>query len=186
MLQNKTPENRRPPTGPLGAAEGSTRVTTIVFIALLIDLLGFTLILPLLPSILDHYSKNNVSKNRTLFIQSILPCLSEEGAPPTLYSTSLYLRFHFWIIVTDCALYWEANTWILSSQSCITRQSCLFHRQDEFLQTCDLDESTHCFSSNGRSCVSPQPLNFSWFEVWKYWSPKVWGTDKGNMDNRTE
>uniref|UniRef100_A0A8D2JF25 Major facilitator superfamily (MFS) profile domain-containing protein n=1 Tax=Varanus komodoensis TaxID=61221 RepID=A0A8D2JF25_VARKO len=42
-----------------GPVDGSTRVITIVFIALLIDLLGFTLILPLLPSILDHYSKND-------------------------------------------------------------------------------------------------------------------------------
>ncbi|XP_078250235.1 major facilitator superfamily domain-containing protein 10 isoform X3 [Pogona vitticeps] len=58
MLQKKTQESRRPSTGPLGAEEGSTRVITIVFVALLIDLLGFTLILPLLPSILDHYSKN--------------------------------------------------------------------------------------------------------------------------------
>ncbi|KAL8207714.1 UNVERIFIED_CONTAM: Major facilitator superfamily domain-containing protein 10 [Gekko kuhli] len=41
------------------AEQASTRVITTVFIALLIDLLGFTLILPLLPSILDHYSKND-------------------------------------------------------------------------------------------------------------------------------
>lgn len=31
------------------------RVITVVFVALIIDLLGFTLILPLLPSLLDHY-----------------------------------------------------------------------------------------------------------------------------------
>ncbi|XP_076853840.1 major facilitator superfamily domain-containing protein 10-like [Brachyhypopomus gauderio] len=35
----------------------STRVIRVVFLALLLDLLGFTLILPLLPSILDHYSQ---------------------------------------------------------------------------------------------------------------------------------
>ncbi|XP_062991962.1 major facilitator superfamily domain-containing protein 10 [Elgaria multicarinata webbii] len=52
-------ESRRPFRGSLGTEEGSTRVITIVFIALLIDLLGFTLILPLLPSILDYYSKND-------------------------------------------------------------------------------------------------------------------------------
>ncbi|XP_069059617.1 major facilitator superfamily domain-containing protein 10 [Pleurodeles waltl] len=37
--------------------EGSGRVTAAVFLALLVDLLGFTLILPLLPSLLDHYGK---------------------------------------------------------------------------------------------------------------------------------
>uniref|UniRef100_A0A8C2I689 Major facilitator superfamily (MFS) profile domain-containing protein n=1 Tax=Cyprinus carpio TaxID=7962 RepID=A0A8C2I689_CYPCA len=35
----------------------SSRVIRVVFLALLLDLLGFTLILPLLPSILDHYSQ---------------------------------------------------------------------------------------------------------------------------------
>ncbi|XP_063313768.1 major facilitator superfamily domain-containing protein 10 [Pelobates fuscus] len=37
----------------------SNRVITVVFLALLIDLLGFTLILPLFPTILDHYSKSD-------------------------------------------------------------------------------------------------------------------------------
>lgn len=38
----------------------STKVIKIVFIILLLDLLGFTLILPLLPSILDHYAESGV------------------------------------------------------------------------------------------------------------------------------
>ncbi|XP_077157851.1 major facilitator superfamily domain-containing protein 10 isoform X2 [Paroedura picta] len=59
-------ESRRPLEGPSGAEEASTRVITTVFVALLIDLLGFTLILPLLPSILDHYSKNDDGLYMTL------------------------------------------------------------------------------------------------------------------------
>lgn len=39
----------------------SSRVIRVVFLALLLDLLGFTVILPLLPSILDHYSQTGVS-----------------------------------------------------------------------------------------------------------------------------
>uniref|UniRef100_A0A8C5AQG6 Major facilitator superfamily domain containing 10 n=1 Tax=Gadus morhua TaxID=8049 RepID=A0A8C5AQG6_GADMO len=35
----------------------SSRVINVVFVALLLDLLGFTLILPLFPSILDHYGQ---------------------------------------------------------------------------------------------------------------------------------
>ncbi|XP_077992459.1 major facilitator superfamily domain-containing protein 10-like [Glandiceps talaboti] len=42
----------------------SPRTIYIIFISLLIDLLGFTVILPLLPSLLDFYSKNN---NDTLY-----------------------------------------------------------------------------------------------------------------------
>ncbi|XP_013879681.1 major facilitator superfamily domain-containing protein 10 [Austrofundulus limnaeus] len=38
-------------------ASFSSKVISIVFIILLLDLLGFTLILPLLPSILDHYAQ---------------------------------------------------------------------------------------------------------------------------------
>ncbi|XP_010210833.1 PREDICTED: major facilitator superfamily domain-containing protein 10-like, partial [Tinamus guttatus] len=37
--------------------QSSNHVITIVFLALLIDLLGFALILPLFPSILDYYNK---------------------------------------------------------------------------------------------------------------------------------
>ncbi|XP_015681449.1 major facilitator superfamily domain-containing protein 10 [Protobothrops mucrosquamatus] len=40
------------------AEENSSRVIFVVFLSLLLDLLAFTLILPLLPSILDHFSKN--------------------------------------------------------------------------------------------------------------------------------
>lgn len=40
----------------------SSKVIGVVFITLLLDLLGFTLILPLLPSILDHYAEAGVSR----------------------------------------------------------------------------------------------------------------------------
>ncbi|KAJ6668497.1 hypothetical protein lerEdw1_011979 [Lerista edwardsae] len=66
LLLGASLESRRPIKEPMGAEKDSTRVTTIVFVALLIDLLGFTLILPLLPSILDHYSKNDDGFYRTL------------------------------------------------------------------------------------------------------------------------
>ncbi|XP_077334006.1 major facilitator superfamily domain-containing protein 10 [Lithobates pipiens] len=51
---------------PKGEDQGSTRVITVIFLALLIDLLGFTLILPLMPSILDHFGKSNDSMYQTL------------------------------------------------------------------------------------------------------------------------
>uniref|UniRef100_A0A8C5LNV7 Major facilitator superfamily domain-containing protein 10 n=1 Tax=Leptobrachium leishanense TaxID=445787 RepID=A0A8C5LNV7_9ANUR len=49
-----------------GSGPSSRRVITVVFLALLIDLLGFTLILPLFPTILDHYSRTNDNLYQTL------------------------------------------------------------------------------------------------------------------------
>ncbi|TRY95862.1 hypothetical protein DNTS_021393 [Danionella cerebrum] len=46
------------------------KVIRVVFLALLLDLLGFTLILPLLPSILDHYSQTGDAVYQSL--QSIV------------------------------------------------------------------------------------------------------------------
>lgn len=53
------------------AEENSSRVIFVVFLSLLLDLLAFTLILPLLPSILDHFSKNEVSKNEARLVQTV-------------------------------------------------------------------------------------------------------------------
>ncbi|NP_001084807.1 uncharacterized protein LOC431848 [Xenopus laevis] len=47
-------------------SHGSPRVISVVFVTLLIDLLGFTLILPLLPSILEHFSKSDDSLYQTI------------------------------------------------------------------------------------------------------------------------
>ncbi|XP_042326096.1 major facilitator superfamily domain-containing protein 10 [Sceloporus undulatus] len=81
MLLEKNQQHRRPLTGSLGLEENSNRVIAIVFIALLIDLLGFTLILPLLPSILDYYNKNDDGFYMTL--QHGVDWFSEMiGVPP--------------------------------------------------------------------------------------------------------
>ncbi|XP_077455998.1 major facilitator superfamily domain-containing protein 10 [Stigmatopora argus] len=48
------------------AAPSSSRVIYVVFVLLLLDLLGFTLILPLLPSILDHYAHTKDGVYQTL------------------------------------------------------------------------------------------------------------------------
>lgn len=45
--------------------QNSGRVITIVFLALFIDVLGFALILPLFPSILDYYSQTEVSSRES-------------------------------------------------------------------------------------------------------------------------
>uniref|UniRef100_A0A8C8VL57 Major facilitator superfamily domain-containing protein 10 n=1 Tax=Pelusios castaneus TaxID=367368 RepID=A0A8C8VL57_9SAUR len=58
-MATRTEENSCPAKDKSEAEDDSGPVITIVFLALLIDLLGFTLILPLLPSILDYYSKND-------------------------------------------------------------------------------------------------------------------------------
>ena len=37
----------------------NSKTTLVVFVGLLLDLLAFTLILPLFPALLDHYKKND-------------------------------------------------------------------------------------------------------------------------------
>jgi len=49
----------------------SSRIINIVFITLLLDLLGFTLILPLFPSILEHYGQTEVRYKQTSFGSSL-------------------------------------------------------------------------------------------------------------------
>ncbi|XP_077572115.1 major facilitator superfamily domain-containing protein 10 isoform X2 [Stigmatopora nigra] len=48
------------------AVPSSSRVIYVVFVLLLLDLLGFTLILPLLPSIMDHYAHTEDGVYQTL------------------------------------------------------------------------------------------------------------------------
>lgn len=39
--------------------QNSKRTVMVIFISLLLDLLAFTMILPLLPSLMEHYRKND-------------------------------------------------------------------------------------------------------------------------------
>ncbi|XP_010875488.1 major facilitator superfamily domain-containing protein 10 [Esox lucius] len=68
----------------------SSRIIRSVFFALLLDLLGFTLILPLLPSILDHYGHTQDSVYESL--QSIVDWFREAVGVPmeTKYNSVLF------------------------------------------------------------------------------------------------
>ena len=46
-------------SGPASDTQVNSRTTLVVFVGLLLDLLAFTLILPLFPALLDHYKKND-------------------------------------------------------------------------------------------------------------------------------
>lgn len=59
--------------------QNSNRVITIVFLALFIDLLGFALILPLFPSILDYYSQTGVSNKVSLLKILVTRSLGKDG-----------------------------------------------------------------------------------------------------------
>ncbi|XP_053727799.1 major facilitator superfamily domain-containing protein 10 isoform X1 [Synchiropus splendidus] len=58
----------------------STKIIKVVFVTLLLDLLGFTLILPLLPSILDHYAQNEDGIYRSM--QNIVDLFREAVGIP--------------------------------------------------------------------------------------------------------
>ncbi|TNN44077.1 Major facilitator superfamily domain-containing protein 10 [Liparis tanakae] len=68
----------------------SSKVINIVFITLLLDLLGFTLILPLLPSILDHYAQTGDGVYQSL--QSVVDWFREVVGIPMekKYNTVLF------------------------------------------------------------------------------------------------
>uniref|UniRef100_A0A671UG44 Major facilitator superfamily domain-containing protein 10 n=2 Tax=Sparus aurata TaxID=8175 RepID=A0A671UG44_SPAAU len=68
----------------------SSKVINIVFIILLLDLLGFTLILPLLPSILDHYAQTGDAVYQSL--QSVVDWFREAVGIPLekKYNTVLF------------------------------------------------------------------------------------------------
>lgn len=59
--------------------QNSSRVITIVFLALFIDLLGFALILPLFPSILDYYSQTEVSNRESQPAENLRYEIFREG-----------------------------------------------------------------------------------------------------------
>jgi hypothetical protein len=48
-------------TSPTDSQQVNSRTTLVVFVGLLLDLLAFTLILPLFPALLDHYKKHDSS-----------------------------------------------------------------------------------------------------------------------------
>ncbi|KAM8885398.1 major facilitator superfamily domain-containing protein 10 isoform 2-T2 [Spinachia spinachia] len=68
----------------------SSKVINVVFVTLLLDLLGFTLILPLLPSILDHYAQTGDGVYQSL--QSVVDWFREAVAIPMekKYNTVLF------------------------------------------------------------------------------------------------
>lgn len=72
-----------------GKCEKGKRTVYIVFISLLLDLLAFTMILPLLPSLLDHYRTNDSTGLYAWMLQSIRRFQVMVGAPER-YSSVLF------------------------------------------------------------------------------------------------
>lgn len=83
-----------------GGDSFSSKVINIVFIILLLDLLGFTLILPLLPSILDHYAQTEVSgcfvvvvRNKILWQRmTVPPIVFKKQLISSIWSISSLIR----------------------------------------------------------------------------------------------
>lgn len=56
---NNQKDDKSVKNGSTGDSQGNVRTSYIVFVGLLLDLLAFTLILPLFPTLLDHYKKHD-------------------------------------------------------------------------------------------------------------------------------
>lgn len=72
--------------------KSSRSMVTLVFISLLFDLLAFTMILPLMPSLLDHYRQNDSSGLYNLLTRRIHWFQQLVGAPER-YTSVLYGGF---------------------------------------------------------------------------------------------
>ena len=82
------------------AKEKSSQMTYVVFISLIIDLLAFTLILPLLPTLLDHYRRHDSPKGLYLWLESKVKWFGDQvGAPdetlPVLFGGLIGSMFSF-------------------------------------------------------------------------------------------
>ncbi len=64
-------------------APGTTRTLAVVFLSLLIDLLGFTVILPLMPSLLEYYSRHDQDGLYGFVISKVDGFRAFIGAPDT-------------------------------------------------------------------------------------------------------
>ncbi|XP_049305115.1 major facilitator superfamily domain-containing protein 10 [Bactrocera dorsalis] len=74
------------------AGNNSRSMVTLIFISLLFDLLAFTMILPLMPSLLEHYRQNDSSGLYNLLTQRIHWFQQLVGAPER-YTSVLYGGF---------------------------------------------------------------------------------------------
>ena len=101
---NVTVDNKKPKESSNG---DDSKMTSVVFIGLLMDLLAFTLILPLFPSLLDHYKKHdgpdglfhfldNKVKSFGLWIGVLCKTYFYLGVelPPRVYDQLLFLLFY--------------------------------------------------------------------------------------------
>ena len=66
-LSNESNNNNKKAAG---TSQSDNRMTYVVFFGLIIDLLAFTLILPLLPQLLEHYKKHDVEGGLYSFLDS--------------------------------------------------------------------------------------------------------------------
>ncbi|CAG5134893.1 unnamed protein product, partial [Candidula unifasciata] len=84
-LDEQNDDNRNEVQSPVNMKEEKlmNRVYYTVFISLILDLLAFTVILPLLPSLLDHYSQNDESGLYSALKNSVSSFRSFVGAPDT-------------------------------------------------------------------------------------------------------
>lgn len=76
MKTKKFGDNNNMPSGVKTGQLTTKRVFTVIFVSLLIDLLAFTVILPLMPSMLDYYGHNSKVSSIIMYV-SLLNELQE-------------------------------------------------------------------------------------------------------------
>ncbi|XP_063604765.1 major facilitator superfamily domain-containing protein 10-like [Penaeus indicus] len=86
-LNGKSPLlNGHTNTHPKKDTNGSSKMQKVMFISLLLDLLGFTVILPLFPALLEYYSRNDSSGLYSTLLSWIVAFQEAIGIPAKFHS----------------------------------------------------------------------------------------------------
>ena len=80
---------------PESSEKMNTRMVLVVFVALLIDLLAFTMILPLLPALLDYYGHNSQVSQSKQCLVSWQRCTSGAGVANLDPDTKSCITFYW-------------------------------------------------------------------------------------------
>lgn len=98
--------------------QGSSKMQKVMFISLLLDLLGFTVILPLFPALLEYYSRNDSSGLYSTLLSWIVAFQEAIGIPSKFHSVLfggislfLFLSFSsFYSLFSSLPLCWLEGT----------------------------------------------------------------------------
>ncbi|KAA0187579.1 hypothetical protein HAZT_HAZT009541, partial [Hyalella azteca] len=77
----------------------------VIFISLVLDLLGFTVILPLFPALLDYYSKHDSSGLYDTLLSGVSRFQSGLGVPERFNSAGVAASYAVWAVASSFTVF---------------------------------------------------------------------------------